>query len=112
MTTSIAEAYTHSLIENNYFAWLFEYKTEYEDSDKMISAYEQHGNDDMKIYQDQDMDGKEIIPADEDSAEFAPVTESDDEYLYRDAKEARKKIEDNTSNTEGIIARWKAQESI
>ena len=25
---NIAEAYAHSLIENNYFAWLFEYKLE------------------------------------------------------------------------------------
>lgn len=26
LSTNIAEAYAHSLLENNYFAWVFEYK--------------------------------------------------------------------------------------
>ena len=82
--TSIAEAFTHALIENNYFAWLMEYQTTA--NTKVMTEYtemEEEG-DKGEVYTPKELEGVEfVIPLD------APVENQNEEQtiyqvLYKD----------------------------
>ena len=96
LCTCIAEAYTHSLIENNYFAWLFEYKhgtkncelkTEYEES---TVDGDKNGWED-RIYMPRELRDVEIeVPKDNKDA-YKIITALTDKEWYETLREERRK---------------------
>jgi len=100
--TCIAEAFTHALLENNYFAWLFDYKcknpgcslkTEY---DKRVM---EGGDGDDTNDDDADVDifcgdlaGVEIALPENDGDEYKCLLE-DSSQAYEDAREAAREIQ-------------------
>ena len=103
--TNIAEAYTHSLIENNYFAWLFEYKDRASGQDLKTEydAIEQDDDDEDEwndlLYMPEELNSIEIsVPKDEES-EFNLVIKRQDEEKYEEIRGQRKKVQEETQKT-------------
>jgi len=103
LATSVAEAYTHSLIENNYFAWLFEYKerasvyikTEYDSTEDEDGDDEEWKDD---LYMPGELNAIEISIPTTDDGEFKLVTKEDDEAEYKRLREERKGTHDDVKD--------------
>ena len=102
LATNIAEAYAHSIIENNYFAWLFEYKTrrqrnniktEYDDG-IIFGGEEEAEETEWKdlLYMPSEVKDIEISVPEGEDTEFKLVTKDEDEDKYEEIRQARKEL--------------------
>lgn len=102
LATNIAEAYAHSLLENNYFAWLFEYKAKKIGADIKTEYDAESGDDESddewpdSLYMPEELRSIEISAPDGDDDEFNLVAEADDEERHRELKAKRREIHEET----------------
>ena len=94
--TSQAEAFAQWLVENNYFAWVLEYKAVHKDDTTLITAYDDNGND-KDLFTVIQLEDVEINKSTDG---FSCVEEKGDTSGYREAKRKREELE--TSTTESI----------
>ena len=96
LATSNAEAYAHCLLENNYFAWLFEYKQERKDTMTIKTAYEL--DSDRNLFTEKWLEDVEIEEPAGDDIEFKLIIKDDDNNKeYEAARKMREKREEETT---------------
>ena len=91
--TSQAEAFAQWLVENNYFAWVLEYKAAHKDDTTLITAYDDNGSD-GDLFTVTQLEDVEINMSTDG---FSCVEEKGDTSGYREAKRKREELEASTT---------------
>ena len=98
ITTSIAEAYAHTLVANNYFSWLFEYKAEFWQEEDLTTAYEVEPDDDgsLQMFHVKETDTVEIMNDEMDhDGDFSCLCDPT-EVTYKAVQKCRQDQEEET----------------
>ena len=95
LATSPAEAYAHSLIENNYFAWMFEYKYEHSGATTLKTAYDDE--DIGNLFGTTELKEVEVALPEEEGGGFKCIEKDKDEQGYEAAKRKREETEEETA---------------
>lgn len=98
LTTSLAEAYAHALLANNYFSWLFEYKAEYWQDEELTTAYEQDTDKDeaLSMFCVKETENVEIMnPEMDHDGEFTCISDPD-EVTFLSVQKDREELEEET----------------
>ena len=100
------EAFTHAIIENNYFAWLYDYKyknpgstlkTEYDLVEQTDTDEEEETDDDDDQIFCGDLDEVEIALPDDGIGEYKLIlNECPTEVVYKEAQEATERVRKET----------------
>lgn len=100
--TTVAEAYAHTLLENNYFAWLFEYKEKQREGDKIKTEYDtpgQEGDENNNIYMPRELADIEIRVAEGLEDGFQLVKAEDDADIHKELQGERMIAQFNVGET-------------
>jgi hypothetical protein len=98
--TTVGEAFTHALLENNYFAWLFDYKCKKPlmlggRTSTLTTEYEEPPQNSTKVLFCGDLTGVEIALPQRDGQEYKFLQEeSSEDDQYNEARDAATELQD------------------
>jgi len=99
MATSLAEAYAHSLIENNYFAWLFQYKHYHRAHTRIQTAYDEGETtgERSEMFTAKELLNIEITVPETEGGDYICIAKIDNAEAHDNAKTLREEQEDSTT---------------